>query len=818
MSEERTALAALLTALAPPLEFLAADDFRQAARTILPLDAIRARVAAACAGAGDPALARSLAELSEVIEQVASAAPEDRGALLRRAHALLPGLQGAVEARGAAPVDYASSDAELAPALAALAAPVERVPGVGPKRAPELARFGLATVEDLLYHLPFRYEDRRVVQRVRELVVGCEASTEGEVAGVRQAVVGRGRRRLLEVVLRDGPDVVLLVWFNQLGYFAQRFTPGQRLLVHGRVDPPLGNGPSRIVHPDVLVLGEDDAGARAAVLPVYEKPTGMPVGVMRRLVHAAVDAHVARVPAALPVAVARRQRVIEPAQALRYLHAPPNEANLDALNAARSLAHRSLAFDELFFLQLGLALRRSAAGRVRGTAFPPSVRLVPALRAALPFRATAAQDRTFAEIARDLAEPHPMRRLLQGDVGSGKTLVGLLAALTVVEHGHQAAFMAPTELLAEQHRDTIAPLVAPLGVRAELLTGAVRGRARRAVLAELARGEVAIVIGTQALIQEGVEFQRLGLAVVDEQHRFGVMQRAALQRRDGESGGLDVLVMSATPIPRTLALTLYGDLAVSTLDELPPGRTPIVTEVCRAGQRERAHQRLRDEVARGHQAYVVYPLIDESEKSELRAATTMVRELAAGPLAGLRLALLHGRMKAEEKDAVMRRFKAHEFDVLVSTTVIEVGIDVPNATVIVIEHAERFGLAQLHQLRGRVGRGAARSHAVLVAPDWMHEETFQRLRVLEQSTDGFRIAEADLELRGPGDFLGTRQAGLPPFRVANLVRDTALMRAARDEALAWLAADPDLSRPESAAVRAMLAHRWAGRLELAQVG
>jgi ATP-dependent DNA helicase RecG len=378
--------------------------------------------------------------------------------------------------------------------------------------------------------------------------------------------------------------------------------------------------------------------------------------------------------------------------------------------------------------------------------------------------------------------------------------------------------LAPTELLAEQHHATIAALVAPLGVRAELLTGAIRGRARRGVLDGLASGEVAIVVGTQALIQEGVEFQRLGLAIVDEQHRFGVMQRAAWQRRGGDGRALDVLVMSATPIPRTLALTLYGDLAVSTLDELPPGRTPIATEVHRAARRDAVHRKLRDEVEHGHQAYVVYPLVDESEKSELRAATTMVRELAAGPLAGLRLALLHGRLKAEEKDAVMRRFKAHEFDVLVSTTVIEVGIDVPNATVIVIEHAERFGLAQLHQLRGRVGRGRARGYCHLIAPDWMHEDTFKRLRVLEQTTDGFRIAEADLELRGPGDFLGTRQAGLPPFRVANLMRDTSLLRTARDEALAWLATDPELSQPSSATVRAMLAHRWAGRLELAQVG
>jgi ATP-dependent DNA helicase RecG len=326
---------------------------------------------------------------------------------------------------------------------------------------------------------------------------------------------------------------------------------------------------------------------------------------------------------------------------------------------------------------------------------------------------------------------------------------------------------------------------------------------------------VALAVGTHALIQEGVVFARLGLAIVDEQHRFGVLQRAALQRRGG--GALDVLVMSATPIPRTLALTLWGDLAVSTLDELPPGRTPIATEVCRAGARGRVYRRIRDAVAAGHQAYVVYPLVEESETSPLRAATTMVRELAAGPLAGLRLALVHGRMKPEAKDAVMRAFKAGAHDVLVSTTVIEVGIDVPNATVIAIEHAERFGLAQLHQLRGRVGRGTAPGYCALVVPDWVGEDAYRRLGILEESTDGFRIAEADLALRGPGDFLGTRQAGLPPLRVANLVRDTELLRAARDEAAWWLAHDPDLSRPESAAVRAVLLARWRGRLELARV-
>jgi ATP-dependent DNA helicase RecG len=488
-----------------------------------------------------------------------------------------------------------------------------------------------------------------------------------------------------------------------------------------------------------------------------------------------------------------------------------------ALDASTSLAHRSLILDELFFLQLGLALRRSAAGAARGTAFPVSTRLVPALRRALPFRPTGAQERAFAEIAADLAAPHPTRRLLQGDVGSGKTLVALLAALTVVEAGAQAAIMAPTELLAEQHVETIRPLAEPLGVEPVLLTGSVTGRARREALARLADGRLALAVGTHALIQSGVRFARLGLAVVDEQHRFGVLQRAALQRADGEAE-VDVLVMSATPIPRTLALTLYGDLAVSTLDELPPGRTPVTTRLCRESRREELHARVREEVARGHQAYVVYPLVEESEKTALRAATTMVRELAAGPLHGLRLALVHGRMKAEEKDAVMRAFKAGDHQVLVSTTVIEVGIDVPNATVIAIEHAERFGLAQLHQLRGRVGRGRAPGHCFLVVPDWTGHDAWQRLSTLERTTDGFAIAEADLALRGPGDFLGTRQAGLPDFRVANLLRDTALLRAARDEAVAWLELDPDLSRPESAAVRAVLAHRWKGRLGLARVG
>jgi ATP-dependent DNA helicase RecG len=816
--ESETPLAGLLRALAPPLEYLAGDDFRRAGSTRLPLPSLRALAARARAsGVTQPALV----ELADILDAVAAREPTEHAALLRRAHELLPALREIAVAPVAAaePIAYRPTEQGIDAALAALSRPAQFVRGVGPKRAAELARFGLSTIEDVLYHLPFRYEDRRALVPLGALRVGDEATTRGEVASVRQGIAGRARRRVLEVVLRDGDTLVVLVWFNQVGYFSRRFQVGHRLLVHGRVEPPLGGGMLRLVHPEVTLLdAEEEAAGGAGILPVYEKPTAMPVGVMRRIVQGAVDEHAARVPSVIPADVARRQLLLDLGEALRRVHAPDPEADLAALGDARSPAHRALVFDELLFLQLGLALRRNAAVAEPGTAFPASVRLVPALRAALPFAPTGAQERATSEIAADLATPHPMRRLLQGDVGSGKTLVALMAALGVIEAGAQAAIMAPTELLAEQHLATVAPLLGPLGVRAALLTGAVKGVARRETLADIAGGAIGLAVGTHALIQEGVRFARLGLAVVDEQHRFGVMQRAALQRQGTEGGALDVLVMSATPIPRTLALTLYGDLAVSTLDELPPGRTPIRTELCRAARRERMYGRIRDEVAAGHQAYIVYPLVEESEKSTLRAATSMIHELEAGPLAGLRLALVHGRMKADEKDAAMRAFKAGEHDVLVSTTVIEVGIDVPNATVMAIEHAERFGLAQLHQLRGRVGRGTAPGHCILVVPDWLGEEAYQRMRVLEQTTDGFRIAEADLALRGPGDFLGTRQAGLPPFRVANLVRDTALLRAARDEAAAWLERDPDLSTPASAGLRAVLLHRWRGRLELARVG
>jgi ATP-dependent DNA helicase RecG len=642
MSAGGEALLELLAALAPPLEYLAATNFTRAARVGLPLDALAERIARARGDqAGD--LRGPLSELDEIIGLLRGASPEDRADLLRRAHALLPVLRGAAETAGAPAVAEA---ADVDAALGVLGLPVERIAGVGPKRAAELSRFGLVTVEDVLWHLPFRYEDWRTRTPLSALRPGDEVTAVGAVEGTRQGFAGRRGRQVLEVVLRDGAGSAVLVWFNQVQYFAKRFREGQRLVVHGRVEPGLGMGPPRLVHPDVTVLGADDDPDRMApIVPVYEKPTAMPVGVMRRIVQGALGLAGDRVPAAIPLDVARRQRLVPPSRALRHVHSPPATADLAALASATSLAHRSLIFDELFFLQLGLALRRNATVEEPGTAFPDPGRLTGALRAALPFALTAAQERAIGEIAADVARPHPMRRLLQGDVGSGKTLVALLAALVVIDCGWQAALMAPTELLAEQHLETVRPWLAPLGVEAVLLTGSVKGQPRRRALADLAAGRIALAVGTHALIQEGVEFARLGLAIVDEQHRFGVLQRAALQRRGSQAAVVDVLVMSATPIPRTLALTLYGDLAVSTLDELPPGRTRITTTLCRESQRGRLTERLRAEVAAGHQAYVVYPLVEESEKSDLRAATTMVHELAAGSLAGL-LDLVHGRMAA----------------------------------------------------------------------------------------------------------------------------------------------------------------------------
>jgi len=507
-----------------------------------------------------------------------------------------------------------------------------------------------------------------------------------------------------------------------------------------------------------------------------------------------------------------RHQLLSLPVALREAHAPDPDSSVAELNAGRGEAHRSLAFDEFFFLQLGLALKKRGVAVEDGISFNVTHRYTRELLKLLPFSLTNAQRRVLSEIKEDMMAPHPMHRLVQGDVGCGKTLVALMAALVCVENDYQVAIMAPTELLAEQHYLNIHGYCEKLGLTVALLTASVKGKGD--TLERIASGATQIVVGTHAVIQEKVEFQKLGLGIIDEQHRFGVVQRSLLKRKGVNP---DILVMTATPIPRTLSMTVFGDLSLSVIDELPPGRTPIETKVVREKRRNEVYAAIREEIGKGRQAYVIYPLVEETEKSDLKAAVQMAEHLAQDIFPDLKIAVLHGRMSSAEKEAVMMAFKAHQTDILVSTTVIEVGIDVPNATIMVIEHAERFGLSQLHQLRGRVGRGSARSRCILVAGDRLSEDGSRRLDVMVQSNDGFVIAEADLSIRGPGDFLGTRQAGLPDLKVADVLRDGGVLELARRDAFALVDRDPELASPENQRLRAELVLRWGGRLELAGI-
>lgn len=799
-----------LSAVAAPLKFLASAP-AAAARTRFPASALVARGRALLATLGDSSQRAALTALIDALAAYDTVPAAGRAAHVARCRALLAAIEP-----GTAPAPaYRRTAAVGAETLEGLGRPVQFVRGVGPRRAEQFRKVGIATVEDLLYHLPFRYDDRRTLSRVRDLRPGAIASVVGELVQLADRHVGRAQRRILEGVVRDGTGYLALTWFHQVTYFRSRFEVGQRCLVHGKIEPGIG-GVLRMVHPEVEI---DPDVEGQGILPVYNKPTNMTVGAMRHLVRDVAEHWIDSVPSVLPETVVRAARVTDLAAALRSVHHPPRDADIDALNGLRALGHRSLVFDELFFLQLGMALRRRNVEREAGLELADRRLLTAQLRVQLPFRLTRAQERVIAEIAGDMRQPHPMHRLVQGDVGSGKTVVALYAALVAIDNGYQAAFMAPTELLAEQHFATIQRLVEPLGVRAELLTGARTKAQRRAAYARLATGETQLAVGTHALIQDAVTFQRLGLGVIDEQHRFGVLQRAALRRLGADGAAApDILLMTATPIPRTLTMAVYGDLDISLLDELPPGRQPVRTLLRHEGERARVYDLVKRELDRGRQGYVVYPLVDPSDAVELRDATSMQRELARTVFAGYRVGLVHGRMKAAEKDAVMRRFKGGDVQVLVSTTVVEVGIDVPNATIMVVEHAERFGLAQLHQLRGRVGRGDAAALCVLVTPFRRGQEAHRRLDALARTTDGFKIAEADLEIRGPGELLGTRQSGLPDFRVANLIRDRGILEEARAAALLWLEHDPQLESPESRPVRTVLAHRWAGRLELAGIG
>jgi ATP-dependent DNA helicase RecG len=714
------------------------------------------------------------------------------------------------------------------PAPEIWAVPIRYARGVGPKRAALLERVGIRTVEDALWYLPWRYEDRSVVTPITGLRPGMKATVCGTVSRCTVKRTARRNLVIVQVTVTDASGSLQAVFFNQ-AYLEKLFVPDARVMLNGVVSPgDRGWTDLRMEGPQYELVGEEAEPALhvGRIVPIYHETKGLTSRQLRVVIHALLDQFQDGTPEVLPAALRARQRLPASQVALRGVHFPEPEADRTALERGLTPAHRRLAFEELFLLELALALRQQAVkAEAKGFRFDVRTPLVERLRAQLRFRLTAAQERVLGEIAADMGSSRPMNRLLQGDVGCGKTVVALHAMLVACGSGHQAALMVPTEILAEQHYLNLRDLLQPIGVTIVLLRGAGAAAARKKTLETIASGEAQIVVGTHALIQKGVAFHSLGLAVIDEQHKFGVLQRSTLM---GKGYHPDVLVMTATPIPRTLAMTVYGDLDVSVIDALPAGRKPVHTWLFGAQQRRRAYQLLLDEVRAGRQGYIVYPLVEESEKLDLQAAIQAAARLQARELRDLRVGLLHGRMKSADKEAAMAAFKAGEIQVLVTTTVIEVGVDVANATVILIEHAELFGLAQLHQLRGRVGRGARQSFCMLVATGAVGQGSSagpvdrtaparQRLEALVKSSDGFAIAEEDLRIRGPGEFFGVRQWGVPEFRAANLIRDATLLEQARQEARTILRADPPLASPDHRPAREAMLRRWETKLALGQV-
>ncbi len=685
-----------------------------------------------------------------------------------------------------------------------LETPIQFLKGVGQHRADLLARLGIATARDLLYHVPFRYLDATTVSPIsaaRSAPTGSDVTVVGRV--VSTAIIPTRRRlRVFQCVLKDESGLIECGWPGR-PFLERSITKGTLLLASG----PIKHFHGRQLQPrEWIILGGEDEAApeKGVVLPVYHATEGMTVRQLRSLIVTHLPQLLPQVHEELPPAWRERAGVMPLADALAVMHQP---AKADDAEEGR----RRLAFEELVLLQLVLARARWLARKSRaGIHFEVKRDLTTQLRKALPFELTGAQKRCLKEIVTDMTAPMRMHRLLQGDVGSGKTVVALFAMLLAAENGFQAALMAPTEMLAEQHAQTLSRLLAPLGMTPELLIGRLSAGEKTEIRARLRTGMSPIVVGTHALIQEDVAFRNLGLAVIDEQHRFGVAQRALLAQKNAKEGP-DVLLLSATPIPRTLALAAYGDLDVSKLDELPPGRGAVTTKIEGARARPRIYDFIRREVEGGRQAYVVYPVIDETEKSDLKAASKMAKLLAEEVFPGISVGLVHGRLAADERDKVMRKFRKNEVQILVATTVIEVGIDVPNATVMVIEHPERFGLAQLHQLRGRIGRGSAVSHCVLLPGEGGNKERLERFA---ETTDGFKIAELDLAERGHGELVGARQSGVVGLRYADLARDADLLELAHDIARATIGADPSLEAKALRPVVTEIGRRFERGLEL----
>lgn len=674
---------------------------------------------------------------------------------------------------------------------------------------------GLKVVEDLLTFAPFRYEDRSNVKTIRDLAPGEMATVLAEVRSTKMTGFHRRNLGMFQATFADGSGPVLAgKWFHG-GYLADVLAPGQNIALYGKVEFDSYSGHLAMMHPEYEILSADEDGEASLhtgrVVPIYEAAGKVTTRVFRRLLHHILE-NIAPLPDPLPSHILTQLKLPDRWSATRALHFPPADSDLRLLNAFRSAAQFRLIFEEFFWLECGLELKRAKARLYPGIAFSLTDRVRERIKQMLPFKPTGAQKRVLAEIAHDMAAPHPMYRLLQGDVGSGKTLVAAEAAIIAIENGYQAVVLAPTEILAGQHYFYFKKLFQKLDYVTILLTGSIPQRDKAQLKKLAAAGLAHVVVGTHALLEPDVEFSKLGLAIVDEQHRFGVEQRQALMEKGTHP---DVLVMTATPIPRTLALTVYGDLDVSLIDEMPPGRKPIITRHVTQDRVEQVYSFLKKQVDRGRQAFVVYPVIEESETQAMKAAQKMHDHLSRVVFPQTEVGLLHGRLAPGDKEAAMEKFQRGVTKILVSTTVIEVGVDVPNATVMVIEQAERFGLAQLHQLRGRVGRGAEQSYCVLVTGK-LNDAGRERIRTLVESSDGFYIAEMDMKLRGPGEFFGTRQSGLPALQIGNILRDADILEIARNEAASFVAHPPtenDLRRAV-----AFIRDHWQRRYGLVQVG
>lgn len=688
--------------------------------------------------------------------------------------------------------------------------PIQYIKGVGPQRAKLLSRLNIQTAGDALFYLPYRYEDRQHIKKICHLTYGRMETATGKIISMDLIRLPKGHLKIFELVISDGTGLLKGKWFNQ-PYMKKNFTLGREVILSGVVKRNSHWGTAfEMDNPEYEFTDDDTENLihTARTVPIYRTTAGMSVRVLRSLMFTTLSTFTDHLQDPLPHEILAKYDLPPLGESLFQSHFPGPDIDVEELNQGKSAHLTRLAFDELFHLELGIAVMKQGELREQGIAFQPRGELLNRLMQTLPFRLTAAQERVFHEVLADMKRPHPMNRLLQGDVGCGKTIVALMAMLAAVECGYQAALMAPTEILAEQHFLNIHALLEKLGLTICLLTGSKTERP----LKEIRSGQMNVVVGTHALIQEGVSFKKLGLAVIDEQHRFGVMQRALIRKK---ARNPDVLVMTATPIPRTLAMTVYGDLDYSVIDEIPPHRSPVITRLFSETQKQRIYEALSSEVRKGRQVYVVYPLIEESEKSDLKSAI-IGRDALEKMFPLFRIGLVHGKMKAAERESVMASFKHRELDILVCTTVIEVGVDVPNATMMLIVHAERFGLSQLHQLRGRVGRGSEQSYCFLLAYTPHGEEARRRLEIMVKTSDGFRIAEEDLDIRGPGELFGTRQSGMPDLRIANILRDALLLESARREAFGLIERDPLLEN--SPLLKKSVESFWRGKTDIFKTG